>query len=198
MNLHIEHATIHLSLPAGLTPALSEPMTTELVPPGIATAGDKPPAHGEYWPGQGGHYICTLPALLGLPARHVIAATAEAKDLAWGPIEDIAGATSHIDGPANTRALLARGDHPAAAFAAEQSADGHSDFHLPARLDLLMAFICARQLFKEDGWYWSSTQDSRHNAFAQDFQYGISDWDGKGREWRVRPFRWIPLEFLIA
>ena len=106
MNLHIEHATIHLSLPDGLTPGLGDLMTTEIVSPAVAMPGEQPPDHGAYWAGQGGHYICTLPALLGAPARHVIAAAAEAEDLAWGPTEDMAGATSHIDGPAKRPAGL--------------------------------------------------------------------------------------------
>ena len=35
-----------------------------------AALNDSPPAPGQPWPGQGGIYICTLPAQFGLPARH--------------------------------------------------------------------------------------------------------------------------------
>lgn len=152
-----------------------------------------PPAPGEYWPGQGGHYICTLPALLGLPQRHLIAGEGEAEDLAYGPEINVPGATSHVDGPANTAALLATGkDHPAAKWASEYTADGHADFHLPARLDMLMAYLCAPQLFKKSGWYRTSTQSSRINAFVQDFEDGNSFWYGKDYGYcRVRAFRWI-------
>jgi hypothetical protein len=153
-----------------------------------------PPAHGDYWPGQGGHYICTLPALLGVPARHLIAGTHEAEALAYGPRDDVPGATSQIDGTANTRALLATGkDHLAAKWASNYTADGHTDFFLPARLDLVMAHICAPNIFNKNGWYWSSTQGSRFGAFVQVFEYGGSSWYNKGFERRVRAFRVIPL-----
>lgn len=189
MNLHIEHATIHLSVPRLATTILGEMATAEFPAP---DAGPQPPAHGQLWVGQGGNFICTLPALLGLPARHLIAAAKDGEALTFGPTDDVDGATSRIDGPGNTRALVARGGHPAAVFASNYEADGHSDFHLPSQLELLMACICAPQLFKKEGWYWSSTQHSRHGAFVQDFEGGISYWSDKGNEWRVRPFRWIP------
>ena len=51
------------------------------------------------WPGQGGIYICTLPAQFGLPARHLVAGTNEAEDLTWGGYgEEATGATSQTDG----------------------------------------------------------------------------------------------------
>lgn len=40
--------------------------------PAKPTTSPTPPAMGEYWAGQGGRYICTLPALLGIPERHLI------------------------------------------------------------------------------------------------------------------------------
>jgi hypothetical protein len=153
-----------------------------------------PPARGEYWPGQGGRYICTLPALLGVPARHLVVGEQETQDLAFGPTVDVPGAASHLDGPANTAALLVSGQaHPAAKWAAAYTADGHSDFHLPSRLDLVMAHICAPQIFQKSDWYWSSTQGSRYDAFVQDFENGNSLYSGKGLGRRVRAFRWIHL-----
>jgi hypothetical protein len=149
---------------------------------------------GDYWPGQGGRYICTLPALLGLPARHLIAGEGEAEDLAFGPGIDMPDATSQIDGPTNTVALYASiHTHPAAKWARAYTADGHTDFHLPARLDMVMAHICAPQLFKKEGWYWTSTQLSRSHAFVQDFEYGDSHWYLEVNEHRVRAFRWVHL-----
>lgn len=169
---------------APLVPAESAPIATN----SVATA--QPPAHGEYWEGQGGYYICTLPALLGLPARHLIVGKEEAKRT-FGPQQEFSGCASHIDGPANTKALLAHGDHPAAQWAAAYAADGHSDFHLPAKLDLMMAYICAPQLFNKDGLYWTSTQYSRTIAFVQCFESGTSGWENKDYEHRVRAFRWV-------
>lgn len=151
-----------------------------------------PPAHGEFWSDQGGYYICTLPALLGLPARHLIAGPECTEQIKFGPDVDVPGATSHIDGRANTAALLTSGElHQAARWASSCAADGHTDFFLPAKLDLVMAHICAPKLFNTDGYYWSSTQFSRCNAFVQDFAYGYSDWSSKDYQRRVRAFRWI-------
>lgn len=153
-----------------------------------------PPAAGEYWPGQGGHYICTLPAIQHLPARHLIAAAQEFEDIAYGPYTEVPGASSRIDGAANTALLVASGQvHPAAQKASDYTSDGHSDFFLPAQLDLFMASLYAPQLFNKDGWYWTSTQGSRFYAIVQDFENGGSYWYDKGNECRVRAVRVIQL-----
>jgi hypothetical protein len=150
------------------------------------------PAPGEYWPGQGGRYICTMAAIGGLPARHLVVSAFEGEDLEFGPDIEVPGAGSLLDGAANTLALLAAGQpHPAAQWCAAYSADGHTDFFLPARVDMVMAHACAPQLFNKHDLYWTSTQYSRNYAFAQGFEYG-SGWDGKGNEFRVRAFRVIP------
>jgi hypothetical protein len=193
MQLHIAHATINLHLPLSATGGIGA-FTELAAEPAAATTGQTPPAHGEYWAGQGGRYICTHPALLGLPARHLIFGADEAEDLAFGPSVDVPSAKSQLDSRANTAALLAASrDHAAAKWASEYEADGHSDFHLPSRMDLLMAYVCAPKLFKPSGWYWSSTQTSRNLAFVQDFEYGYSGWNGKDLERRVRACRWIHL-----
>ncbi|MES2909852.1 MAG: DUF1566 domain-containing protein [Pseudomonadota bacterium] len=154
-----------------------------------------PPAHGEVWPGQGGRYVCTLPALMGVPERHLIVSDGEAEDLQYGPYGlDVPNTKSHLDGPGNTLALIDSGkDHPAAKWARAYTADGHSDFYLPSRLDLVMAHICCPQLFSKDDWYWSSTQFSSNFAFVQGFEDGYSYWGSKGYERRVRAFRWVHL-----
>lgn len=162
--------------------------------PAPASTTLQPPAAGEYWQGQGGHYICTLPALLGMPARHLIAGANEKDNLTFGPDKEVSGAGSHIDGAANTTALLKSGEtHPAAHWARTYTADGHNDFFLPSRHDLFMAWLCAPKLFKTSGWYWTSTQDSRSTAFVQGFEYGYSYWNYKDNERRVRAFRVIQL-----
>jgi hypothetical protein len=162
--------------------------------PGLASTAGAPPAAGEVWVGQGGRFICTLPELLGLPARHLVFADAEEESLPFGPYADIDGARSHHDGAANTKALIAAGaEYKAAHWAASQRADGHADFHLPSRFDLLMAYMCAPQLFKTSGYYWSSTQYSRYYAFVQYFENGDSLWGGKDNGHRVRACRVIPL-----
>lgn len=160
-----------------------------------ATPSLTPPAAGEYWPGQGGHFICTLPAAFGLPARHLVVAAEEKDGLTWGGRgNECKGATSQVDGRANTAALLADSDkHPAAQWASQYTADGHSDFHLPSRHDLYMAFLHAPRLFTTTCWYWSSSQYSSYGAWCQDFEYGLSHASLKGSEFRARPVRWIQL-----
>jgi hypothetical protein len=195
MNLHIANATIHLH--HGATSALQDFAASAVFAPASMTVSIAPPAHGEPWPGQGGRYICTLPPLLGLPERHLIAGEGETEDLTYGPDIDVPGAYSHFDGAANTSALLTTGKtHPAAEWARGYTADGHTDFFLPSQLDLFMAYIYAGHLFKKSGWYRSSTQGSRDDAFVQDFEHGSSNWNVKGGDSRVRAFRVIPTSTL--
>lgn len=159
------------------------------------TTAPTPPAPGQPWPGQGGIYICTLPAQFGLPARHLVVGTKEADDLAWGGYDaDATGAASQTDGRTNTAALLAdSNDHPAAKWAATYTEDGHTDYYLPSRIELLMCFLHAPQVFKTSGWYWSSSQSSRDDAWCQDFEYGDSCASTKDDEFRSRPVRSIQL-----
>lgn len=56
-----------------------------------------------------------------------------------------------------------------------------------------MCWLAAPQLFKKDGWYWSSSQYSRYSAWCQDVEHGISYDGGKGSELRARPVRTIHL-----
>jgi hypothetical protein len=164
-------------------------------PAPAATTALTPPEPGQPWPGQGGIFICTLPAQFGLPARHLVAGTNEAEDLTWGPYgEEAPGATSQTDGRANTAALVAASDeHPAAEWAAKYTEDGHTDYYLPSRIELLMCYLHAPQVFKTSGWYWSSSHSSRISAFCQAFEFGGSYADGKGDEFRARPVRSIQL-----
>lgn len=172
----------------------TEPSITAPAPAQPDATMGQPPAPGEYWSGQGGYYLCTLPALLGLPTRHLIAGADEKDDLTFGPTKEVPGAGSHVDGAANTTALLKSGDtHPAAHWARTYTADGHTDFFLPSHYDLFMAYLLAPKLFKTSGWYWSSTQGSRSSAFVQDFESGGSHWNSKDYEHRVRAFRAIQL-----
>jgi hypothetical protein len=192
MSITIEHAE-HVTLQIG---NLQDPQARQLVEkimPSFKLQDEAAvPRPGEIWPGQGGIYVGTVPAMLGAPARHLIAGKHETK-LPWGGYDhETSGASSHVDGPANTKALLADSEkHPAAAWCENYQDDGHHDFHLPSRFDLLIAFLTAPQVFEKEGWYWSSTQASRRYAFVQAFASGNSGWSGKDVEFRVRAFRWI-------
>jgi hypothetical protein len=167
-------------------------MTTEAITTLI------PPAVGQHWPGQGGVYMGTMPAIGDLPARHLIFSAEAPESLAWGPYgTKVEGANSRTDGAANTAAILAHkaahgGEFPAAEWAAAYTADGHADFHLPSQADLFFASLQPTALFAL-AWHWSSTQGSSDGAFFQDFDDGWSDWGFKAYDYRVRAVRWIHL-----
>ena len=156
-----------------------------------------PPAPGELWPGQGGYYIGQMPPVGDKPGYHLVVAVEEGDSLTWGgsgsESPQAAGMSSQHDGLANTVALNAdSAEHPAARYAACHVADGHADFYLPSRLELLLCFIQARHLFKTDGWYWSSSQCSRRSAWCQVFENGGS-YHRKANEFRARAVRRIQL-----
>ena len=163
------------------------------------------PAFGAYIEGQGGHFVGIMrgPIIDGAqePPYALLASTASAgefENVEWGAYsKDVADANSHSDGLSNTTAMLAR-DCPAALRARQVTADGHSDFYLPALGELAMAKANAPELFSKKGWYWSSTQDSPDYAFIQGFEDGYSGAYGKDGEYRARAFRRIPLQHFAA
>jgi hypothetical protein len=65
-------------------------------------------------------------------------------DLAWKTSNTTtAGTTSSFDGAANTAAMVAAGivDHPAAQFCVNLSVGGFTDWYLPSRLELEIAYF---------------------------------------------------------
>ena len=200
---HIE--SVHIHLPPSFSPEAMAAMErlmerlgrTEPAPAAAAMAQagpGNPPPPGHLWPGQGGYYICTMPAFLALPPRHLIAATVERDGLAWGGCGTvITGANCQVDGRANTIALLADGGHPAAEWVAKHEADGHSDFYLGSRLEMLMCNLYVPHRFKKEGWYLTSSQCSAYGAWCQDFENGHSLAYGKDYEFRAVPLRCIHL-----
>lgn len=194
MHVTINNPIIHyhgLATSAGsLLASLASNTVTDEKP-----AATTPPQAGQPWPGQGGIYIGTFPAQFGQPAHHLIAATEDCGRHAWGGHgHEASGADSQVDGRANTAALLADAQkHPAALAASKHNADGHTDFYLPSRFELLLCWLSAPQAFAKEGYYWSSSQYSRDFAWIQGFEYGYSNLGGKDNERRVRPVRRIHL-----
>ncbi|APR40467.1 DUF1566 domain-containing protein [Paraburkholderia sp. SOS3] len=131
------------------------------------------PAIGEYWPGQGGIYAGIMPGEDGQRPYHLIVSATDVEDVAYGGYgSKVPGADSRYDGAANTRALLAATtEHPAAKWASEYSADGHTDFHLPAQRELNLCYATIPHKFEKD-WYWSSTQETAGYAWFQLFGNG--------------------------
>ncbi|WP_430317023.1 DUF1566 domain-containing protein [Pseudomonas sp. p1(2021b)] len=149
------------------------------------------PALGSYWPGQGGYNAGLVRGENGAPDYYLIVPVlAEQLSAKWGGYGyEVEGATSASDGLANTRALLAdSNEHPAAKLASEFTADGHSDFYLPARRELQVAEANVPELF-EKAYHWSSSQFSALSAYTMAFEYGWLGYDVKSGERLVRPVR---------
>lgn len=146
------------------------------------------PDVGAYWPEQGGINGGFVAAHGDVPAHYLVWATEDAGKHKWGGYEKESAATSKRDGQANTKALLAEGDHPAA-MAAVISADGHYDFYLPAAAELYHGWLNVPGIFNKDRYYWSSSQRSACLAFSMDFGGGNQYSFGKDSECLVRPVR---------
>ena len=113
------------------------------------------------------------------------------------------GATSPIDGLANSNAIVAQagaGTTYAAGLCRAYSATGDgglNDWYLPAVWELNQcynaAFVVNTILGATNGfqfaYYWSSTESSLNSAWSQSFYYGYSCSYGKGSTYRVRAVR---------
>ncbi|MCG6574916.1 DUF1566 domain-containing protein [Pseudomonas sp. AF32] len=186
----LKHGDATIKMPASSLAKLALASTFAVVFPQAANvepvAPSAVPALGEYWPGQGGINGGFVAARDGVPAHYLIFAKDDVGEHAWGRYREESGATSKWDGKTNTDALIAAGGHPAAEACRAYTADGHSDFDLPAAAQLYQAW--AHDLITE-GYYWSSSQRSAHNAFLMDFDAGFQDNYAKSYELRVRPVR---------
>lgn len=186
----LKHGDATIKMPASSLAKLAMASTFAVVfPPAANVEPAAPtaiPAIGEYWPGQGGINGGFVAARDGVPAHYLIFAKDDVGEHAWGRYREESAATSKWDGKANTDALIAAGSHPAAEAARAHTADGHSDFDLPAAAQLYQAW--AHELIT-DGYYWSSSQRSAPNAFDMTFGGGSQDTSGKDYELRVRPVR---------
>lgn len=163
------------------------------------------PALGAIIAGQAGHFAGIVRGTKGAdgvesPAYAILVAPAanELQDIAWGQYgKELEACSDRRDGRANTAAML-KAECSAAIAVHNLTIDGHNDWYLPALGELNIAAANVPELFASDGVYWTSTQASRSCAFGQDFADGDSGWDVKVNEFRVRPFRQIPLHLLTA
>lgn len=159
------------------------------------------PTFGEIVPGEGGRLGAIMRGHIvdGVrqPDYALIVPDMKSVTVQWGEYgKEIAGCNSLTDGLANTRAMLAAKCPPAVAIA-KLKIDGHADFYLPARGELWALRANVPELF-DKVWHWSSTQHSSIGAFVQDFEFGYSGWYSKGRDYRVRAVRRIPLQHFPA
>lgn len=141
------------------------------------------PKIGEYLPGQGGIYVGDIlgndGVLYGLiDAGKSIGKAKWGKDKEWD--------LSDWDGLSNTNSLGK--DSPAAKIAAEHEADGHVDFYLPSRRELIVAAANVPHLF-EKAYHWTSSPYGSNYAWAVDFEHGDVLIRNRTSEFLVRPFR---------
>ena len=142
------------------------------------------PKIGEYLAGQGGIYAGDILGDDGVLYGHIVAQEEDVSSTTWGPSESLT--LSEWDGLSNTNALR---DSPAAKLASGYERDGHCDFYLPARREMLIAMANVPSLFGKESWYWTSTPRSADYAWAVAFVIGTVYNNYRDCEFRVRPFR---------
>jgi hypothetical protein len=112
---------------------------------GVGSGNVLPPIGEAYEGGYVAGYISHTAD--GSPTHILIVSpesTGETTSLSWKTSStSTSGATSVFDGYANTQAMVAAGiaDHPAANFCVGLSIGGYSDWYLPARLELEIAYF---------------------------------------------------------
>ncbi|MGB3290981.1 MAG: DUF1566 domain-containing protein [Burkholderiaceae bacterium] len=143
------------------------------------------PKIGEYLSGQGGIYAGDILGNDGILYGLIASKEEDIGRVKWGL--DGERNLSDWDGLSNTNLLGT--ECPAAKLASDYEADGHVDFYLPARRELIVAQANIPHLFGKDSWYWTSTPCGQASAWAVDFENGYVDTLSRFNEFRVRPFR---------
>ena len=88
--------------------------------------------------------------------------------------------------------------HEAARFALEYEKDGHTDFYLPSKRELDVAYETIPDKFDPADWYWSSTQQSQLGAYGRSFGELNVPSLPKNLEGRARPVRSIPVAATLS
>lgn len=143
------------------------------------------PRIGEYLAGQGGIYIGDILGNDGVLYGLIASQEQDVGRARWA--EDGERDLSDWDGLTNTNRL--RNGCPAAKLASDYEADGHTDFYLPARRELIVAAANVPHLFNAESRYWTSTPYGSTYAWAVDFEHGTVGHWYRYDEFQVRPFR---------
>ena len=180
--------------PSALAKALMDKLSAAARAPGSLEI----PCIGAMWPEQGGIYAGIMRGEFGHGYHLIISPRdAELSDLEWGDDSKmIDGAISDRDGLKNSLAIRdyaksVEKRFPAACLALNNATKGFTDWYLPARHELRLAYLNAPETFNLDGWYWTSTQcaGNASGAWSQYFASGTQYYDGKGYKGRVRAVR---------
>lgn len=171
-----------LALP---TATVAEKLLGSLQQPGVPATAPVRRRIGTYLPGQGGIYAGDILGDDGVLYGLVIAEPKDVGKAVWGA--DGQRDLSEWDGLGNTYRL--RNECPAAKLASDYESDGHCDFYLPSRREMMVALANVPHLFEKADWYWTSTPRLSSYAWAVDFEYGYVRSRYRDDEFRVRPFR---------
>lgn len=139
---------------------------------------------GEYLSGQGGIYAGDIQGDDGVLYGVIIAEPKDVGTAAWGPEGGLD--MSAWDGLSNTNTLSDK--YPAAKMARDYEADGHCDFYLPSRREMMVALASVPDLFEKSSWYWTSSLRGSY-PWAVGFEIGVVSSYYRYFEFRVRPFR---------
>lgn len=172
-----------IALPAGvvaqrLIERLSQPTETKHAPNRYRL--------GEYVSGQGGYFAGDILGDDGVTYGLITAGREATVKGKWGADGEIDG-LSHWDGLTNTNALRKRGS-PIADLVAGYEKDGHTDFYLPARRELIIAQANVPHLF-DKCWHYTSAPCGDSNAWVVGFEGGYVGILNRSYEFAARPFR---------
>ena len=151
---------------------------------------------GQFIPEQGGFYAGIVRGEADAPAYHLFISPRDTDitKIEFGNYgKKIPNADSVNDGLANTRALIAHGDHPAAEACTALRSGGFDDWYLPAQAEAMLAFANCRDQFETD-LYWTSSQFSVHYAWAQSFGNGFFITGLKNTEYRASAVRRLVIQ----
>jgi hypothetical protein len=111
------------------------------------------------------------------------------------------GTTSPFDGAANTAAMVTAGinDHPAAKFCVDLSIGGYSDWYLPARFELDIAYYHLKPTTASNSTFWginnySVPERTANNTAGDPAQTSVTAFKDTGSEPFVAVFHWSSTE----
>lgn len=142
----------------------------------------------------GGYYIGDVTIVGGADAGTyaVIMANAEGS-YAWRSSgSTVIGASSLKDGKANTATMISAGSHPAATYCDGYSKDGYTDWYMPAKDELHLAYTNKSSLGVLGlgfSYKWSSSEFAVNTAWSEYFGSGYQEAGTKSTSYAVRPVR---------
>ena len=143
----------------------------------------------------GGYYIGDI--TVGADTYAVIMAGSDGDSglIKWKTSDSAtAGTDSLVDGFSNTSAMTSAGSSPAEAHCTSYAGGGYSDWYLPAKNELNLAWVnisLLGALGLSSAYYWASTQHSASFAYYQNLGSGTSAYSYKSNNAIARPVRRI-------